>query len=339
MVDADDDDAALLRSIGDVKEAEAFERLARCWLPDADAVLAASPVDAAGIAAGAGIDDVAVVPNSVRVPERLGSPPGADRLLFVGNLTYAPNRDAARVLACDVLPMVRRQRPGATLELVGPHDDTLSDLPAHDGVTLTGAVPEVAPHYEHADVVVTPLRHGAGTRIKVLEAFAHRRPVVATATAVAGLDAEPGREAVVVSDDTTDALRTRRRRRPGRPGLVTTDGRPRPRVRHRSSRHRSGRTRRALRRPRGGRVSDERPERADGLESYEVDDGLVVYQAASDRVHYLNPTASVVYELCTGNHTEAEIVALVGEVWGLAEPPTEEVQRCLADLRTEGVVA
>jgi len=37
-----------------------------------------------------------------------------------------------------------------------------------------------------------PLRHGSGTRIKVLEAFAHGRPVVATPAAVAGLELDPG---------------------------------------------------------------------------------------------------------------------------------------------------
>jgi glycosyltransferase involved in cell wall biosynthesis len=58
---------------------------------------------------------------------------------------------------------------------------------------LAGAVPDVTPWYAGADVVVVPLREGAGTRIKVLEAFAHRRPVVATPAAVAGLDVVDGR--------------------------------------------------------------------------------------------------------------------------------------------------
>jgi hypothetical protein len=55
-------------------------------------------------------------------------------------------------------------------------------------------------------------------------------------------------------------------------------------------------------------------------------------------VHYLNPSASLVFELCTGEHTEEEIEALVGAAWDLPEPPREEVQACLAQLRTEGVV-
>lgn len=85
-------------------------------------------------------------------------------------------------------------------------------------------------------------------------------------------------------------------------------------------------------------MSEQRPTRVEGLEPHEVDDGLVVYQAGTDRVHYLNPTASVVFELCTGEHTEAEIEELVGDAWSLPEPPREEVRTCLAQLRAEGVV-
>lgn len=85
-------------------------------------------------------------------------------------------------------------------------------------------------------------------------------------------------------------------------------------------------------------MSAERPARVDGLEAHEVDDGLVVYQAATDRVHYLNATAAVVFELCNGEHTAEDVERLVAEAWQLDEPP-DEVQTCLAQLRDEGVVA
>jgi glycosyltransferase involved in cell wall biosynthesis len=191
VIDADDDDATLLRSLGDQESACAFDRLARTWLPDADAVFAASEADAAAIAMRAGLDRCDVVPNTVTVPTTVAPRPGIERLLFVGNLTYEPNRLAARLLASEILPAVRRQRPAVTLDLVGPHGGTLDDLGGVEGVRVTGAVADVAPYYASADVVVVPLRHGTGTRIKVLEAFAHGRPVVATPAAVAGLDLNP----------------------------------------------------------------------------------------------------------------------------------------------------
>ena len=81
-----------------------------------------------------------------------------------------------------------------------------------------------------------------------------------------------------------------------------------------------------------------RPVRTDGLEINEVADGLVVYQAAPERVHYLNNTAAVVFELCDGEHTIAAIAEAVGQLFALAEPPTAEVEACLVELRAKGVV-
>ena len=89
--------------------------------------------------------------------------------------------------------MVRARVPDASVAVVGAYDTRLADLADHDGVEVAGAVADLTPWYASADVVVVPLREGAGTRIKVLEAFAHRRPVVATPAAVAGLDVVDGR--------------------------------------------------------------------------------------------------------------------------------------------------
>ena len=85
-------------------------------------------------------------------------------------------------------------------------------------------------------------------------------------------------------------------------------------------------------------MSDTRPQRLDGLEAHEVEDGLVVYQASNDRVHYLNPSAALVFELCTGEHTEEEIGDVLAAAWSLPTPPRAEVRECLAQLRSEGVV-
>jgi glycosyltransferase involved in cell wall biosynthesis len=99
-----------------------------------------------------------------------------------------------------VLPALRLEVRGATVDVVGPYDERLADLTNCAGVRLTGRVPEVGPYYATADVVVVPLRQGAGTRIKVLEAFAHERPVVATPAAVAGIAVRDG-ATVLLGDD------------------------------------------------------------------------------------------------------------------------------------------
>lgn len=85
-------------------------------------------------------------------------------------------------------------------------------------------------------------------------------------------------------------------------------------------------------------AATDRPARVDGLEINEVEDGLVLYQPSPEQVHYLNNTAAVVFELCSGERTVDEITSLVGSAFSLSEPPITEVASCVDDLRAKGVL-
>jgi len=153
-----------------------------------------SPLDATR-AAAAGIERVAVIPNGYVDPTApvgrmaVGSPP---TLLFQGLLTYPANVDACRWLVRDVGPLLRARIRDIQIRLVGDHHADLDDLNDRPSVTVTGRVPDMSAELAGADVVVVPLRFGSGTRLKILEAFAHRIPVVSTALGAEGLGAEDG---------------------------------------------------------------------------------------------------------------------------------------------------
>ncbi len=205
VVDLDDDAEHVLRQLGDDAEADAYGRLARTWLGEAQAVTAASESEARSMTQRYDVE-VLAMPNAVRPPVAQTPRPHTDGLLFVGNLTYEPNVEAATRLVEDVLPLVREDLPSAHVTLVGAHDGRVLGLGDRPDVTIAGAVDEVSAAYAQADLVVIPLRSGAGTRIKVLEAMAHGRPMVASSTAVAGLDLRDGLD-VVVRDDATAMAR------------------------------------------------------------------------------------------------------------------------------------
>ena len=344
VVDLDDDDEQLLRDRGDGEEADAYGRLARAWLPDADVLVAASPGEATALTARYGLRAVETVPNAVRLPGSITAAPGQARVLFVGNLTYAPNVDAARLLADEVLPLLRDRVPDATVDLVGRHDDRLADLAGRTGIRLTGHVPDVAPYYSAADVVVAPLREGAGTRIKVLEAFAYGRAVVATPAAVAGLAVVDGQSVLLGDDPTTLADRAASvltepqlaRRLVAEASRVVREHYVLDVVGPQARRVVFGEQNRGQRRV--GDVSTERPQPASGIDVHEVEDGFVVFDAGTDRVHYLNPTATVVFSLCDGTRTPSEIAELVRSAWDLDAAPVDDVVECIAQLRDEGVL-
>lgn len=80
------------------------------------------------------------------------------------------------------------------------------------------------------------------------------------------------------------------------------------------------------------------PTVTDGLDVNEVDDGLVVYDEVSDRVHYLNPTASIVFALCDGEHDHAAMAGVLAEAFHLDEPPAAAVDDALRQLAREGLL-
>jgi glycosyltransferase involved in cell wall biosynthesis len=199
-LDLDEDDAALAACRDSADEAAAYERLLGVFAPLFDGLSAASAVEVAAIGGRYGLV-VELVPNAVEIPPRAAPVRGRGvSLLFVGNLTYPPNVEAACLLVEAVLPKVRRRLgAGVRVALVGPCDGRVERL-AGPGVEVRGFVPQLGPTYASADVVVVPLRTGGGTRIKLLEAFAHNVPVVASGAAAAGLKVMDGRHLILAND-------------------------------------------------------------------------------------------------------------------------------------------
>jgi glycosyltransferase involved in cell wall biosynthesis len=180
-------------------EAAAWNRLQRRLARDVAAVTVCSDADRAHL----GVDNAVVVINGVDLPD---TPAGrvevsaTPTICFHGSLDYRPNADAARRLVDDVFPELRASVPSAVVRLVGRHDRRVAPLDRPPEVVVTGFVPDITTELARADVIAVPLREGAGTRIKVLEALAHRVPVVSTSLGVEGLDVEHGRHLLVADD-------------------------------------------------------------------------------------------------------------------------------------------
>jgi glycosyltransferase involved in cell wall biosynthesis len=136
-----------------------------------------------------------VVPNGYELLPALATQAAGDRhptITLPGFLRYPPNADAADLLVRRVMPHVRRLVPDVRVRLVGESDARVRRLHNPPLVTVTGAVPDIRTELGAADLIAVPLRYGGGTRIKILEAFAHRLPVVSTSIGTAGLGAQDG---------------------------------------------------------------------------------------------------------------------------------------------------
>lgn len=144
------------------------------------------------------------LPNVMRpLPPRIMGMAGPSRpvaadpraLLFLGTLDYLPNEDGVAFFVDEVLPLLRAADAAMTLRVVGVGlPPSLAGLAAVPGVTLVGPVPETAPEFARAGMLVVPLRAGSGSRIKILEAFQHGTPVVSTAKGAEGLAVVDGEQ-------------------------------------------------------------------------------------------------------------------------------------------------
>jgi glycosyltransferase involved in cell wall biosynthesis len=167
----------------------------------ADVVLAVSQEEAEIVTEIAPNVRTAIIPNGTDCKAISPQPLGKD-ILFVGGLTWSPNRDAAQYFMGEILPLIRAAGCQAEVLIVGADPDVkVQHLAASDGhVQLPGRVPDIAQWYARAAVVINPMRGGGGTRLKVLEALAAGRPVVTTRIGAEGLDVSDGKE-VCLADD------------------------------------------------------------------------------------------------------------------------------------------
>ena len=178
-------------------------RFERRLLESGATCLVASEADARylrGIAPGARL---AIVPNGVDTA--YFTPAKQDELsldlLFVGNMAYPPNRDAVLYFYRQVFPAVLKSCPEARLVVVGKNAQAdILALQEDRSVVVTGYVADVRPYLTGAAVVICPVRFGAGTRIKILEAMAMGRAVVSTVIGCEGLDVVSG-EDILIADN------------------------------------------------------------------------------------------------------------------------------------------
>ena len=174
-------------------DARAWRKLQHVAIQSVDAVVTFTSEDRQAIGRIAPEARVEVIPLTVPIPSMALDPLGqGPNVVFVGNLIHEPNRDAALWLGHEILPLVRARMPAARLQLIGndPDGTMRTKFRGDPAIEVTGLVPDVTPYLDRAAVVIAPIRLGGGMRVKVLEALAAGKAVVATPRGAAGLSPE-----------------------------------------------------------------------------------------------------------------------------------------------------
>jgi GT2 family glycosyltransferase/glycosyltransferase involved in cell wall biosynthesis len=136
------------------------------------------------------------IPSSIPFQDRQG-------ILFVANFNHPPNLDAILFFCEEILPQIDPDLLSMhPLSIVGnrPPREILRYAKASPSVRVFGWVPSVVPYLQKARVTVVPMRYGAGTKRKLLQALMAHTPTVTTSIGIEGFNAEHGRH-VLLADD------------------------------------------------------------------------------------------------------------------------------------------
>jgi sugar transferase (PEP-CTERM/EpsH1 system associated) len=128
-------------------------------------------------------------------------------VVFSGNMQYPPNREAARFLVQEIMPLVWKRKPNSKLVLAGTSPPASVRELAGLNVTVTGWVPDLRPYFHQSKMMVAPMLFGSGLQNKLLESMAMNLPCLTTPLANNALGAEPGKE-ILLFDEPQQAADT-----------------------------------------------------------------------------------------------------------------------------------
>ncbi len=159
----------------------------------ADGVTAVSKIEAEEISSISGNKQVAVIENGVDlayfVPQ--GKTGEKLNLVFTGSMDWRPNQDATTFFVESIFPLLRKHFPHITATFVGRNPtEEITVFGEIDGITITGTVDDVRPYIAEGSIYIVPLRIGGGSRLKILEALAMKKPIVSTTVGAEGLQTE-----------------------------------------------------------------------------------------------------------------------------------------------------
>lgn len=168
-----------------------------------------SSVDADYLRNVSKIKDIEVVPNIVDTeyynPGNLDNKAGnyseeKGSIMISGLMDKFVNTEAVDFLVEEVLPIVEKSYPAVKLYIVGPKPTRHIKSYQNDQIIVTGYVKDLREYIMKAEVVVCTVKTGTGTRFKILQALAMKKPVVSTRAGFEGLSGEDGKE-ILLADD------------------------------------------------------------------------------------------------------------------------------------------
>ncbi|WP_302580730.1 glycosyltransferase family 4 protein [uncultured Bacteroides sp.] len=148
-----------------------------------------------------GKSNTLLVPIGTEIHEYKESKDSCNAISFFGKMSYPPNKEAAIWFSKNVFPLVQKEIPASKFYIVGkdPSKELMEISEKNPNIIVTGTLDSIEGYYERTDLVVIPLSHGGGVKVKVLEALGYGKLVVSTSKGIEGTTFQNGEELLTSS--------------------------------------------------------------------------------------------------------------------------------------------
>jgi len=188
------------------QEGKRLARYERRYCPQFSVNITCSDLDGERLARIAPRARVVTIPNGVDLDyfKPQGLPTFPNRLVFVGSMSWYPNVEAALYIGEKLWPQLKVRHQNLVCDIIGAQPPgsvkALGEL--LPGFNVRGFVDDVRPHIEQATIYVCPIRDGGGTKLKLLDAMAMGKAIVADPIACEGIKVTHGRDVILAKDET-----------------------------------------------------------------------------------------------------------------------------------------
>jgi glycosyltransferase involved in cell wall biosynthesis len=158
-----------------------------------DAICVCSQLDCEKLGGG---ERIFVLPNGFKASQKtpVRNPVYPPQIGFVGTFVYWANCEGVQWFIKKVWPSILKQFPQVRLRLAGENGQNFF---GGQNVDALGWVADMEREMSNWSLMIVPVLAGGGTRIKILEAFSRKCPVVSTSLGAYGHDVENGHELLI----------------------------------------------------------------------------------------------------------------------------------------------
>lgn len=149
--------------------------------------------------------EIIVIPNSMDMSniEYKYNESGIKKILFIGLLSYKPNKDSLIYFIEKIFPIIIKKFPEVIFDVVGKYDCCFESYLKNIKykINYLGYVEDSASYFYNSSILVVPLLYGSGTRLKIIEAWARGIPVISTSIGAEGLNYEDNKNILIADTE------------------------------------------------------------------------------------------------------------------------------------------